>query len=42
MAEFKNNKSKINLKDIKSLFILKRIFSLLDEKQKLEMIIYNI
>ena len=41
MAEFKNNKSKINLKDIKSSYIIQKIFSFLNENQKLEMIIYN-
>ena len=41
MAESGSDKPKINLKDIKSSYILQRIFSFLDEKQKLEMIVYN-
>ena len=41
MAEFKELKTYINLRDIKSYFIIKRIFSFLNEKQKLNMIIYN-
>ena len=39
--EFKEIKSKINYKDIKSSYIKKRIFSFLDEKEKLIIIIYN-
>ena len=39
--EFKEIKSKINYKDIKSSYIKKRIFSFLDEKEKLRIIIYN-
>ena len=41
MAEFENIKSKTNLKDIKSSYIIKKIFSFLYEEQKLKMIIYN-
>ena len=41
MVELENNKSKINLRDIKSSYIIKRIFSFLFEKQKLKMIVYN-
>jgi len=41
MAEFEDNKSKINLRDIKSLYNIKRIFSFLYEKQKLKMAVYN-
>jgi len=41
MAEFEYHKSKINLRDIKSLYNIKRIFSFLYEKQKLKMIVYN-
>ena len=41
MSEIKNIKSKINLKDIKSIYIIKTIFSFLHEKQKLKMIVYN-
>ena len=41
MAEFEDNKSKINLRDIKSSYNIKRIFSFLYEKQKLKMIIYS-
>ena len=41
MEEFGNIKYKVNLKDIKSTLIIKKIFSFLNEKQKLNMIIYN-
>ena len=42
MNEFQNIKSEINIeKSIESLYILKDIFSLLSEKQKLKIIIYN-
>ena len=41
MAEIEIIKSKINLKDIKSSFIIKKLFTFLYEKQKLLMIIYN-
>ena len=41
MVEFEDNKSKVNLKDIKSSYNIKRIFSFLYEKQKLKMIVYN-
>ena len=40
MAEI-SDKSKIILRDIKSFFIIKRIFSFLSENQKLNMIAYN-
>ena len=43
MNEFENLKYKIDIeKSIKSLYILKTIFSFLSEKQKLNLIIYNI
>ena len=41
MAECENVKSKININQIKSLYILKTVLSFLNEKQKLNMIIYN-
>ena len=41
MAEFKQIKPKINFRDIKSSYIIKRIFSFLNDKQKLNMIVYN-
>jgi len=41
MVEFEDNKSKINLKDINSPYIIKRIFSFLYENQILKMIIYS-
>ena len=41
MDEFKHIKSKINLRDIKSSFIIKIIFSFLHEKEILNMIMYN-
>ena len=41
MAEFEDNKSKINLRNIKSSYNIKRIFSFLYEKQKLKMIVYS-
>ena len=41
MNKFKEIKPKINYRDIKSSYIIKRIFSFLDEKEKLEIIIYN-
>ena len=41
MAEFEDNQSKINLRDIKSSYIIKRIFSFLHENQTLEMIVYS-
>ena len=40
MAEYIKNKKK-NLKDIKSAFIIKEMFYFLNEKQKLNIIIYN-
>ena len=39
MAELKKNK--IILEVIKSTYIIEKVFSFLDEKQKLNMIIYN-
>ena len=41
MTELENIKYKININDIKSLFIIKRLYSYLFEKQKLKMIVYN-
>jgi len=41
MNELKENKNKINYRDIKSSYITKRVFSFLYEKQKLNMIINN-
>ena len=41
MTEFKEIKSCINLKDIKSEYNKKGIFSFLHEEQKLNIIIYN-
>ena len=42
MNKFENIKSEINIeKSIKSLHVLKNIFSFLSEKQKLNLIIYN-
>ena len=41
MAEFKEIKYKINYRDIKSSYIIERIFSFLNEKQKLKMMTYN-
>ena len=41
MEEIGNIKNKINIRDIKSSFIIKNIFSSLSDKQKLNMIIYN-
>ena len=41
MVEFENIKYKKNLRDIKSSYIIERIFSFLNEKEKLKMIIYN-
>ena len=41
MAEFEDNKYKVNLKDIKSSYNIKTIFSFLYEKHKLKMIVYN-
>ena len=41
MTKFEDNKSKINLRDIKSSYNIKRIFSFLYERQKLKMIVYN-
>ena len=41
MDEIGNIKNTINIRDIKSSFIIKKIFSYLSEKQTLNMIIYN-
>jgi len=41
MAEYKDIKSKINLREIKSSYIIKRIFLFLYENKKLKMISYN-
>ena len=41
MDESESIKYKINLKDIKSSFIIKKIFSFLFEKKILNMIMYN-
>ena len=41
MVENEDIKSKINFRDIKSLYIIKKIFSFLKKKHKLNMIIYN-
>ena len=41
MAEFENIKSKVNLKEIKSSYIIKIIFSCLYEKQRLNIIKNN-
>ena len=41
MAELENIKSFINIRDIKSSYIKKEIFTLLNQKKLLNMIIYN-
>ena len=41
MEKLEDNKNKINIRDIKSPFIIKNIFSFLSEKQKLNMVMYN-
>ena len=41
MAECENVKSKINRSQIKSSYIMKTVLSFLNEKQKLNLIIYN-
>jgi len=41
MNEFKDIKYKINVRDIKSSYIKKKIFSFLSEKQLLNLIKYN-
>ena len=41
MAEFEDIKSNINLRDIKSSYIIEKIFSLLYKEQKLKMVLYN-
>jgi len=40
MDTFEDNKNKINIREIKSSFVLKNIFSFLSKKQILNMIIY--
>ena len=40
-ASYRKIKSRINLRDIKSDYIIKGIFSYLYEKEKLDMIIYS-
>ena len=42
MDKFEDIKYKINIRNIKSYFIIKKIFSFLSLRQKLNMIIYNI
>ena len=41
MAKFENKNAKINLRDIKSSYNIKRIFLFFYEKYKLKMIVYN-
>ena len=41
MQNFEDIKNRINIKDIKSSYIINMIFSFLYKKQKLNMIIYN-
>ena len=41
MAELEDKKKDINIRDIKSSYIIKEVFSFLYEKQQLYMIIYN-
>ena len=41
MAEYENVKSKLNNRQIKSSYIMKTVLSFLNEKQKLNLIIYN-
>ena len=41
MSEFEKRKPTINLADIKSLYVIKNIFSFIKEEQSLNMIIYN-
>ena len=41
MEKLKENKYEINLRDIKSSFIIKEIFSFLSEKKILSIIKYN-
>ena len=41
MEKFGNIKNRINIRDIKSPFIIKNILSFLSEKRILNMIIYN-
>ena len=41
MANFEEIKSNINIRDIKSSYIIPIVFSFLDRKEKLNMIVYN-
>jgi len=41
MEEFRDIKSKINLQEIKSSYVIEKLFSFLHKKQKLKMILYN-
>ena len=41
MAELKGIKSNIELRDIKSSYIIKELFSFLNKKRQLNMVIYN-
>ena len=41
MDELKENKSKINYRDIKSSYIIERVFSFLNKKRKLNIIIFS-
>ena len=41
MAEFKENKKSINIRDIKSFYNIKEIFSFLDKKILFNIINYN-
>jgi len=41
MDELKENKSKINYRDIKSSYIIERLFSFLNKKHKLNIIIFS-
>jgi len=41
MNKFNESKSKINIRDIKSSYIIKTLFLFLNEKKRLNMIIYS-
>ena len=41
MAESEDKKKNINIRNIKSSYIIKEVFSILYEKHRLNMIIYN-
>ena len=41
MDKFENNKSMVNLRDIKSSYMIKTIFTFINKKRKLHIIIYN-